>query len=63
LIGKQLKKAGFYNEMPNLSNLDENGDLKFDVDFRKIYASILNNWLDVDAQKVMGKPFSNLRIV
>lgn len=63
LIGKQLKKAGFYNAMPNLSNLDENGDLKFDVDFRKIYASILNNWLDVDATKVMRSSFSDMKIV
>ncbi|KAB8152758.1 DUF1501 domain-containing protein [Kordia sp. TARA_039_SRF] len=63
LIGKQLKKAGFYNAMPNLSNLDENGDLKFDVDFRKIYASILNNWLDVDATKVMRSSFIDMKIV
>ena len=63
LIGKQLKKAGFYNEMPNLSNLDENGDLKFDVDFRKIYASILNKWLDVDATKVMRSSFIDMKIV
>ncbi|PTX63434.1 uncharacterized protein (DUF1501 family) [Kordia periserrulae] len=63
LIGKQLKKQGFYNPMPNLSNLDENGDIQFDVDFRKIYASILNNWLDVDATKVMRSSFTDIKIV
>jgi len=63
LIGNQLKKQGFYNSMPNLSNLDENGDLKYDIDFREIYTSVLNNWLDIDAKKVIAKPFSGLTIV
>ncbi|AXG70109.1 hypothetical protein KORDIASMS9_02338 [Kordia sp. SMS9] len=63
LIGKQLKKQGFYNPMADLSNLDNNGDLKYDIDFRQIYASVLSNWLDVDAKKVLGKPFFGLDIV
>ncbi|WP_160131269.1 DUF1501 domain-containing protein [Kordia antarctica] len=63
LIGNQLKKQGFYNPMADLSNLDTNGDLKYDIDFREIYASVLNNWLDIDAKKVLGKPFSGLNIV
>lgn len=63
LIGNQLKKQGFYNSMPNLNNLDENGDLKYDIDFREIYTSVLNNWLDIDAKKVIAKPFSGLTIV
>ena len=63
LIGNQLKKQGFYNSMPDLSNLDENGDLKYDIDFREIYTSVLNNWLDIDAKKIINKPFSDLRII
>jgi len=63
LIGSQLKKQGFYNPMADLSNLDTNGDLKFDIDFRQIYTAVLNNWLDVDAQKVINASFSGLNIV
>ncbi|MBC8753636.1 DUF1501 domain-containing protein [Kordia sp. YSTF-M3] len=63
LIGSQLKKPGFYNPMADLSNLDENGDLKYEIDFREIYTSVLNNWLDIDAKKVIGKPFSGLNVV
>ncbi len=63
LIGNQLKKQGFYNPMADLSNLDSNGDLKYDIDFREIYTSVLNNWLEVDASKVINKPFSGLNIV
>lgn len=63
LIGNQLKKQGFYNAMPDLANLDGNGDLIYDIDFREIYTSVLNNWLDIDAGKVLHKSFSGLNIV
>lgn len=36
---------------PNLSNLD-NGDLKFDIDFRSIYASLLQQKLHFDPSKI-----------
>jgi uncharacterized protein (DUF1501 family) len=36
---------------PNLSDLD-NGDLKHEIDFRSVYASILKNKLDFDASKI-----------
>ncbi|MFK7749496.1 MAG: DUF1501 domain-containing protein [Kordia sp.] len=63
LIGKQLKKQGFYNPMADLSNLDSNGDLKYDIDFREIYTAVLNNWLDIDASKVISASFSGLNII
>ncbi|MEM6721193.1 MAG: DUF1501 domain-containing protein [Bacteroidota bacterium] len=63
LIGNQLKQQGFYNPMADLSNLDENGDLMYDIDFREIYTSVLNNWLNVDASKVMNTSFEGLKIV
>ena len=36
---------------PNLSDLD-NGDLKHEIDFRSVYASILQNKLDFDSTKI-----------
>ena len=62
LIGGDLKKAGILNEGPNLENLDEN-DLIYSVDFRSIYATILDNWLDVSSQEVLGRKFENLGFV
>ncbi len=62
LIGGKLKKAGFYNEGPNLSNL-ENGDLIYDIDFRKIYANILEDWLGANSNAILGKGFRNLGII
>jgi len=48
VIGKHLKRPGFYNELTSLSDLDSSGDLKYSVDFRSVYTSILNNWFQVN---------------
>lgn len=62
LIGGKLKKPGFFNEAPNLSTLD-NGDLIYSVDFRKIYASILEKWMNVDSKNVLTKKFQPLNLI
>lgn len=62
LIGGALKKAGFYNNGPDLLNLSNN-DLVFEIDFREIYASILNKWLDADAAVVLQKRFSGIGVI
>ncbi|HHS95316.1 MAG TPA: DUF1501 domain-containing protein, partial [Phaeodactylibacter sp.] len=53
LMGGALPKQGFYNMAPDLLDLD-NGDLKYQVDFRSIYASILDKWLQTDAEKILN---------
>jgi len=63
IIGKNLKKQGFYNEAPNLINLDENGDIKYTVDFRTIYATILDTWLEVDDTAILNKSYSKLGFI
>jgi uncharacterized protein (DUF1501 family) len=62
LIGGNLNKAGFYNNGPDLQKLD-NGDLIYQVDFRNVYATILENWLEADAPAVLGKNFTKLNIL
>lgn len=47
---------------PNLTDLD-NGDLKMQVDFRGIYATILDEWLAVDANKVLRNTFKRLPLI
>lgn len=59
LIGGNLKKPGFYNQGPDLLNLD-NGDLIYQVDFRNLYATILNQWLGANAPAVLGRNFEML---
>ncbi|SFC72612.1 Uncharacterized conserved protein, DUF1501 family [Algibacter lectus] len=63
IIGGQLKKQGLYNDMASLSDLDTNGDLKFEIDFRTIYATVLNKWLDVNDEKVLNRSFNQLGFI
>lgn len=63
VMGGQLKTQGLYNNMASLSDLDDNGDLKFEIDFRTIYATVLNKWLDVNDEKVLNKSFNQLEFI
>jgi uncharacterized protein (DUF1501 family) len=63
IVGKNLKKQGLYNNLPNLGDLDANGNLKFEIDFREIYATILDKWLQVDDVSILNKSFSKLSFV
>lgn len=62
LFGGKLKKAGIYNDAPDLAQLD-NGDLKYTVDFRDVYATLLDKWLDVNNSQVLGKNFRGVNII
>jgi uncharacterized protein (DUF1501 family) len=62
LFGGKLKKQGIYNAAPNLANL-ENGDLKYQIDFREVYGTILDKWLDVNNGQVLNKRFNTLDFI
>lgn len=53
LMGGNLRKKGFYNDAPDLANLDK-GDLKYQIDFRSIYANILEDWLGAKSSGILG---------
>ncbi|MBC7556841.1 MAG: DUF1501 domain-containing protein, partial [Chryseobacterium sp.] len=48
-----LKKKGVLNALPDLQNLND-GDLIYTEDFRKVYATVLKNWLGADSTKILG---------
>ena len=62
IYGGRLKKSGFYNEAPDLSQLD-NGDLKYQIDFREVYATLLDKWLNVNNGQILTKSFAGLNFV
>lgn len=62
IIGKNLKKKGFINGTPDLSKLDQ-GDLKHDVDFRSVYATLLNKWLDTNSVSILKGQFKTLDFI
>lgn len=61
-VGGGLKQKGLINGMPDLANLD-NGDLKYQVDFKSVYATVLSKWLDADAKSILGKEYDLLQFV
>lgn len=62
LIGGDLRKPGIYNDVPDLSKLDK-GDLQWEVDFRRVYADVLDNWLGADSKGILGRNFEKLGVV
>ncbi len=62
LISGGLKQKGLLNEMPDLSRL-EDGDLEMQLDFKQVYATVLNRWLQADDQLILGKQFDYLNFV
>ncbi len=61
-ISGGLKQKGVLNAMPDLSDLNE-GDLKFKVDFKDVYATVLNKWLGADDKLILGKQFEHLNFI
>jgi uncharacterized protein (DUF1501 family) len=62
VFGGALKQKGLLNAMPDLTDLDE-GDIKYQVDFRQVYATLLQKWLNTDAGTVLGGQFDPLKFI
>lgn len=56
-------KGGLYGLPPALSRLDGNGNLPFAVDFRDLYATVLERWWGADAARALKGRFAPLDIV
>ncbi len=50
-------KGGVIGKHPSMTDLDE-GDLKHHTDFRQVYATLLDRWLNADSQAVLGAKFA-----
>ena len=61
LVGGAIK-GGIYGDYPSLAELD-GGDLKYTVDFRRVYATMLDKWLAADSAKVLGAKFDLLNVL
>jgi uncharacterized protein (DUF1501 family) len=61
IFGKPLK-PGFYGLQPSLTDLSD-GDLKHAIDFRSVYATILDRWLGTDPQKILGRDFERVPFI
>jgi uncharacterized protein (DUF1501 family) len=54
-------KTGLIGKHPSLTDLDD-GDLKHTADFRGVYAAVLEQWLGVPSEPVLGGKFDPVRV-
>ncbi len=59
VIGNAVK-GGLHGTAPSLSNLVLGDNLECTTDFRRVYASLVQGWMGVDAAAVLGQPFETL---
>jgi len=57
-------KGGMYSEYPSLKAEDLlEGDLRFNMDYRGVYGTMVEKWLGLDANSVVGGNFEQLDFV
>jgi uncharacterized protein (DUF1501 family) len=62
LISGGLKRAGLLNNLPDLSHLSD-GDLQYQVDFKRVYATLLNTWLKADDELILGRKYEGMDFI
>ena len=63
IIGNHVK-AGLLGQYPSLAPADLfQGDIKYNVDFRSIYAGLLEQWLHTPSLPILGHSYTPLPIV
>jgi len=62
LISGGLKEKGIINPMPDLSDLQD-GDLKYKIDFKSVYATVLNKWMGMDDKAILNDQYENLNFI
>jgi uncharacterized protein (DUF1501 family) len=55
--------GGRYGETPSLSALDPSGNLIHTVDYRSAYATVLDRWLEADADTILGAEYERLDVL
>ena len=59
LVGDRVA-GGMHGSQPSLTALDGNGNLAVNVDFRSVYASVLQTWLKTAPSPILGATYPTL---
>ncbi len=55
-------RQGIYGDQPSLTDLIDRGNLLYTVDFRSVYATLIEDWLGVPSADLMGQQWPLLPI-
>ncbi|MDH5286506.1 MAG: DUF1501 domain-containing protein, partial [Betaproteobacteria bacterium] len=53
-------RGGLYGAMPDLARLDGEGNVAHTLDFRSVYATVLQRWWSIGASEVLGGRFEGV---
>jgi uncharacterized protein (DUF1501 family) len=62
VVGNAVK-GGMYGKPPSLSELVLGDNLASTTDFRRVYATLIQDWLGADAAKVLGQKFDTFGMI
>ena len=62
IVGKPIK-GGLYGEQPSLTSTIDSGNLRYTVDFRSVYQTLIRDWLQGDATTVLGASYPELPLI
>ncbi|MCC6426700.1 MAG: DUF1501 domain-containing protein [Phycisphaerales bacterium] len=57
-----MVKPGIHGDHPSLQDLDD-GDLKYKIDFRSVYASVLDDWMKADSKAILEGSYRGVSVV
>jgi len=61
VIGDSIR-GGLHGQAPDLSDLVD-GDVRHKIDFRQVYASLLDSWLGTPSRPILGEGYEPLPII
>jgi uncharacterized protein (DUF1501 family) len=53
-------QSGLYGDAPNLAALVDNGNVPYTTDFRRVYATVIDGWLGVPHEALLGQRWEQL---
>jgi uncharacterized protein (DUF1501 family) len=59
VVGDAVRGGTFYGDTVDLSNLDD-GDLRTEIDFRSVYATVIRDFYGKDPEPVLKGSYANL---
>jgi uncharacterized protein (DUF1501 family) len=61
LVGQPVK-GGHYGQAPSLTNLNADGNVQHTTDFRRVYATLMAQWMGADSQALLNGKFEALQV-
>lgn len=61
VLGRQVQ-AGLFGPNPNLADLDDH-DPKFAIDFRRVYAGLIERWLELPPGDILGPGIESMKLI